>query len=658
MIQRSIYLLVLALLGSAVQAQFTTIDAPTRVLAGFSDGLLIEDDGSSLLAYSSVTKEWTVLGPSGTTVVERGSQVACVQRPNGMHAFFLARTGEVLTPVDPVQPIVLGSQRGAKGEIGYICYQLPSGAWRLFACCAKGAGTWDLPDAGLTYEPLLVDSALAVRQPLGANQWNLVGFSARTGSFEESATFADFGSSMLPVVEVNYAGYETPVGTFLFSAPLSTWTAFDAVDQSWEEGSLYVARMDEASGSSSFGSYSPYTATFEVGLSVAQNETAFLAVHRDHVACVRVDGATYHAIGAYPHQAWKSITLPNVNLRLGQDCFALVDFANDAVYGFSGLVDSGFVAQALPGLGSGPPAAAWGMIPLRYGDKLTVFDGLRGEWTPPIDLAAGQVSAVWAGESVLVALVETNVVRCFSLLRGEWSSTIDLGPSFAVMARGSTALLHRPSASLVTAYDSRGNRFVSQALSPQGSIDASGSLGTASHQDEYFVFSQLTSQWEQVVDGGQPVSGVGSTSTLGASVLGVHSNGRLTAFGAPGEHHVWYDYPEERQLNRASLPGSVQPLLADTTLRAPVGSIVFHYYGFSRLTAGLPLGGSITGTLFLPAPIALDVVTQVAPVQQFPIALPELAPAYYQAWLQSAIFTSGATPSIRLTGASQSLTVF
>ena len=645
------------LLGVPLEAQFATIDAPTSPLVGFSDGIILEDDGTSLQAFSAVTKEWTVLGASGTTLVELGDWVACVQRPNGSHAFFLARTGQVLTPPDTSQPILVANQRGAADELGYICYQLPNNNWRLYVCCPKGSAIWDLIP-GTVHVPLAIGSALVLRQPLGGDLSTILGFSARTGYFEESSLIDNDDGLYLPVIEKNYCGYETSVGTYLFSAPMTTWTQFAEPDQSWKRGSLYVARFDGPGGTASYGCYSPYTASFVQGVFVQAGETSTLMALGEHVVCVRVNSDTYHGIGSYPQQSWKEFTVANGSVTACEDGFVIFDGANQVAHGFSGLVVGNFVSEPLPGFAVTTTVPVDGFIPLRYQSEVAVYNPTRHEFTAPIDLLGGVPNALRPGDSVLAAQTATNEFRCYHMRSGSWSVPVNLGPNFAAAVEGSTVMFHRPTQGLATAYDSKGNRFLSQSISATATIDAHGSLGVAADVSGQHFFSQLNARWTQVFDGVFAIPSGSTQRTLRGEVASIYWNGRLTAIGAPGDHHVWYDHPDNGQLNRMSLPNFGQPFYADTTIKAPVGSILFHYYSSNRLTNGVPLSGVINGTLFLPTPVALDIVAQTSPVQTYSIALPSSPSDYYQAWLQSAIFTPGGSPAIRLTDTALSLVVF
>ncbi|HZM01075.1 MAG TPA: hypothetical protein VFD43_12575 [Planctomycetota bacterium] len=648
-VPRSWLAIVVALTGAApLGAQSRWDDIPWSPAAPVIDegGLILHDNGSSLFAFSAVAQQWMALAPSGSTVLGSGDWVALVAVSGGYTGYgarrasssFIAAGGALLGAwVGDDVALVITQSGGAKTAHAYS------------AVTGSFVSTPYVQVGPTVASDVAVSRFVAVLRSGSSYK----GFAARKGVWSTLATPTAPAS---PVADANVGlGTTSIIGAgpaaAAFSGVLGTWATsplLHASNATLLTPNLAFVHADAGASWRACG-YSAYNGAW-VTSPVLRAPVAHAIHVTDNVLLIQGGPPPepgLEALGARPGLAWASHG-PSVALSVP----VAPDFAfattpsggGDTKLSFSGVCDGTWKPQSFVSFLS---------TSLNHAHVATGVDGLmiRG-YSPRTNSFTATIPSFFVPtlSDATVDLTRANGVHlAYSARWGTWVE----GPPWTgsdVVATGGSFVARQHADGSIDIFDERCNEWP-PAFAP--------GAPSAMHAGRNVLLAQLQS-------GGLAVHGYSvqradwtdAGGAAGAPLLGpvveddvgwyVDSAGALRAFGAPGDLHFWYQWPNDTEYQTAGVaaPASVPPSPLGFSLHGLPGESAALLFALAPLCPGIPVG-AIAGLLWLD-PGTLQVLASlggVGPsgVLAFTGTLGSLgAPQRFTLWMQGFFVTPGA----------------
>ena len=603
-------------------------------------GLLIHDDGTNLMGYSSSTRRWIGLGPSGTVLVDSGKWMALVQRPNGQRVFFVGRTGQLIPHVELASDIVNVTFAGVSDEVGCMVYETTSGGRRLFCVSAGGPAYWNLSNASV---PLLTRTTVVMSDQVGSDMFYL-GYSARTGTVEVGPIEPAGGRSLVGTGNVGLVISSNKLNSF--SGVLGTWNQIDRPASWTVDENVALALTQPSGGDSSFLAYSAYDGTWVEGPRFDPLATPYATTVGNHWIAVELDGRDWYAIGSRPHGEWREFSVTGATLHASESGFGLRFDATGAAF-FSGVERGEWDSGTLSGSGSVVPEVSKHSVLFRRGNRSRRYNPLR-------DAILSSFNHGGSGGATATALGGTGALfrnSAGELFAQGWHQT-SLVPSpdapnpNSVLVAGETLLasVDPTDNDAVRVFDPHKHAWIDElhAGSP-ATVETEGNILCVSGPAGVFVYSVVSGAWRQFSDPSlQPIT---TGAFLSEEFVWVAQNGYLTATPGTADVNVWYAFPAAPDFHVYGDPSNLFPSRFEATIAGRSGSLALNFYDTARLSAGIPLGGVVSGILWIAAPVLIDsFAVPSGPAMRWSVPLPDGGAGYELYWHQSAFSSTGPSP--------------
>lgn len=656
--------LLLALVVAAPASAQTRWDAITHntVQPVLMEGaLLLHDDGTSVRAFSATAQRWTSVSPAGSPVLGTGDWTALLREGSGFRAYSARRNDSAFVSDpsslmyskvdDDVALLVFGSA-GSASRTAYA-YSAVHNQFVPLTYVQTGATVAD--DIALSRFVIVVRDS--------DQYW---GFSAREGQW---VSFTTGSPGSAPQADGNVGLVQVPSvfgpqSLAAFSGVLGVWATSPGLHAAPDvrvDHNVAFAWTASTGGGFRGSAYSAYNGSW-ITSAIARVGTG--AVHTgDNFVLLRDGGWAgnpgFEAIGARPALQWSTYANKSVSLSFptGLDYFIARELDQPIGIAFSGVCGGGFATTAFT-----PPSLNLAIGPERVTLGIDSANTVRA-YSPATNafVTGGTVTGafLWTFGDAVAELIDPEAsgttFTAMSSRRGQLVASPSSAPgTLFTHATGGSFNAHQQTNGNVGAiwiYDERCDRWPAP-FDPGGASDMT--LGRnvlvaklQSGDERVWGYSVQRGDWTT------PSAAAGAPQVLPAVEENVahfvDAAGQLWAFGAHGDTHVWYQWPNgtEYQTRGIGVDGGPPSSRLGVSIAGEPGEQALLLAAANAFCPGFPVGGW-QGSFCLDIGTTISVGAFAIGASRTATLLATLgtppAPACVRLWLQGAYF--GGTPGL------------